>query len=137
MAYWIDENYINIENILRFSEYSGYNPGRVRKFPKESDIVSIIGIRSDRIDVFILLKENKFDNIPEDTLFIQTNDFNRLVLSGRYRGVFYKGNINTVDNYYALELLSNYDLVSAELLRFIEDTKEYIENNWRKKDEEN
>ena len=137
MAYWIDENYINIENILRFSEYSGYNPGRVRKFLKESDIVSIIGIRSDRIDVFILLKENKFDNIPEDTLFIQTNDFKRLVLSGRYRGVFYKGNINTVDNYYALELLSNYDLVSAELLRFIEDTKEYIENNWRKKDEEN
>lgn len=88
--------------------------------------------------MFILLKENKFDNIPEDTLFIQTNDFKRLVLSGRYRGVFYKGNINTVDNYYALELLSNYDLVSAELLRFIEDTKEYIENNWRKKkDEEN
>lgn len=87
--------------------------------------------------MFILLKENKFDNIPEDTLFIQTNDFKRLVLSGRYRGVFYKRNINTVDNYYALELLSNYDLVSAELLRFIEDTKEYIENNWRKKDEEN
>lgn len=57
MAYWIDENYINIENILRFSEYSGYNPGRVRKFPKESDIVSIIGIRSDRIDVFILSKK--------------------------------------------------------------------------------
>ena len=81
--------------------------------------------------------DEKFDNIPEDTLFIQTNDFKRLVLSGRYRGVFYKGNINTVDNYYALELLSNYDLVSAELLRFIEDTKEYIENNWRKKDEEN
>ena len=34
MAYWIDENYINIENILRFSEYSGYNPGRVENFQK-------------------------------------------------------------------------------------------------------
>lgn len=86
--------------------------------------------------MFILLKEGKFDNIPEDTLFIQTNDFKRLVLSDRYNDVFYKGNINSINNYYAFELLGEYKLISVELLRFIEDTKEYIENNWRKKNED-
>lgn len=87
MAQWI-------ENLYE-CDYSSYNHSKIRKFPEESDIVSLIGVRSESIDVFILLKEGKFDNIPEDTLFIQTNDFKRLVLSDRYNDVFYKGNINS------------------------------------------
>lgn len=140
MAQWIENlyecDYYRHINILRFGDYSSYNHNKIRKFPEESDIVSLIGVRSESIDVFILLKEGKFDNIPEDTLFIQTSDFKRLVLSDRYNDVFYKGNINSINNYYAFELLGEYKLISVELLRFIEDTKEYIENNWRKKNED-
>lgn len=140
MAQWIEDlyecDYYRHINILRFGDYSSYNHSKIRKFPEESDIVSLIGVRSKSIDVFILLKEGKFDNISEDTLFIQTNDFKRLVLSDRYNDVFYKGDINSINNYYAFELLGEYKLISVELLRFIEDTKEYIENNWRKKNED-
>lgn len=133
MVRWIEDNN-NIGNILKFSGYSRLFSSRDKT--TEDDIVSIIGVKSETIDVFILLKIGKFSNIPGDTLFIQSYDFRRLVSDNYYsEGVFYKGNFSILDNYCVFEILDEYDLISAELLRFIEDTKEYIRNNWRKENE--
>lgn len=143
MAQWIDDLYEpygyrnrNIgENTIKILEFSGYKV--FKKRPKEEnpeEIIPVIGFRSgeENVDVFLLIRLGEFNNIPEDTLFIQTNDFKKLISSKRYKnGVYYEGNLDTLWNYDIYKLLIDYDPFSAELLKFIEDAEEYININWR------
>lgn len=62
MVRWIEDNN-NIGNILKFSGYSRLFSSRDKT--TEDDIVSIIGVKSETIDVFILSRSESLIIFPE------------------------------------------------------------------------
>ena len=80
-------------------------------------------------------KRLRFTNKSHNEIYIVTwkNAPNVLKEIGRLREIAFRAAGGGTGK--ALDL-DEYDLISAELLRFIEDTKEYIRNNWRKENED-